>query len=252
MAGGASIQFQSYPESVPRLLEILGLDKELKKHHTIILKPTLKNSLAESTSPKFVEQVLSFCLKHKNPVADVFIAEGADGYETIDLFQELGYKKLAETYAVGLIDLNTAETFDVENNSFLKFQQIKYPRILLNAFVISLPVLREDEETILNLSTSTMLGAFPSPHYTGFFSRKKSKIRKWPIKYSIHDIAMCKMPDFAMIDASEQGKILAGKPLDIDKQAAKIFDMDWRSIPYLKLIDESLERQKERESSKVY
>ena len=76
--------------------------------------------------------------------------------------------------------------------------------------------------------------------YSGIFSRKKSKIRKWPIKYSIHDIIRCKMPDFSIIDSSENKVILAGLPVEIEKQAARTLGKDWRGIPYLKLIDEML------------
>ena len=84
-----------------------------------------------------------------------------------------------------------------------------------------------------------MLGAFPADYYSGFFSSKKSKIRKHPIKYSIHDILKCKMPDFTIIDASEKGIILAGRPLEMDKQAARLLEKDWKSISHLRLVDET-------------
>ena len=89
-----------------------------------------------------------------------------------------------------------------------------------------------------------MLGAFPANNYKGFFSRTKSKIRKWPIKYAIHDVLKCKVPDFAIMDSSEKGVILAGLPHEIDKQAAKLLALDWKDIGHLKLIEESfLEEQ---------
>jgi len=240
MVKGASIKFKSYGETIPKLLDILKLDRELKKYDKIILKPNLTSPIENSTEKEFVENVLKFCLEHKNPVAEIFIVEGVDGLETKDLFDALGYWKLAEKYSISLIDLNTTETDKLESPEFLKFSSIEYPRILLNSFLISLPKLYEDEETTMSGSLSNMLGAFPASHYSGFFSRGKNKIRKWPIKYSIHDIIKCKMPDFAIVDSSYHGSILAGLPLEIDKRSAELLGKEWKSIPFIKLIDGSL------------
>lgn len=242
MAKGVSIKFRSYSETVPRLLELINLGKEIKKHSKIVLKPHLTAIEGEKTSSTpvaFVEQVLRFCLKNKNPVSEVFIAEGADGVDTAELFDKLGYSKLAERYGVGLIDLNNTEVEKVEAYDFMKFSEVYYPKILKDNFVISLPVLVKDEETTFQGALSNMLGAFPSKYYKGFFSKTKSKIRKWPIKYSIHDVLKCKVPDFAIMDSSEKGVVLAGLPQEVDKQAAKLLGLDWKAVDYMKLIGES-------------
>ncbi len=238
MVKGASIKFTSYQESVQRLLGLLKVQNELKKYDKIILKPYIKDS-ETYTKKEFLEEVLKFCMANKNPVSSVFIAEGADGEDTTELFENIGYQKLAEKYGIGLIDLNNTETEEVVNADFLKFEEIKYPKILLESCVISLTPLQADEETGMITSLSNMLGAFPSQHYSGFFSLKKNKIRKWPIHYSIHDILKCKMPNFAVIDASQQGNIIAGLPIHIDKTAANHLGKEWKSIQHLKLASES-------------
>ena len=241
MAKGVSIKFRSYSETLPRLLELINLSKELKKHSKIILKPSVRQFEGEkslSTPVAFLEQVLRYCLKNKNPVSEVFIAEGVDGADTMDLFNKLGYSKLAERYSVGLIDLNNTEVEKVEAHDFQRFSEIMYPKILKEGFVISLPLLAEDAETDIQGALSNMLGAFPSKHYKGFFSKTKNKIRKWPIKYAVYDILKCKMPDFAIMDSSEKGVIIAGLPLEVDKQAAKLLNIDWRYISYLKMVEE--------------
>lgn len=245
---GASIKFKSYEETVPKILDILKLQRELKKYDKIVLKPCLTRSSEDSTPRELVESVLRFCLEHKNPVAEIFIAEGADGEDTADLFDEIGYRALAEKYPVSLVDLNQTETEEIENFDFLKFSNVEYPKILLEGLVISLPKLSENEETDISGALSNMLGAFPADHYSGFFSRGKNKIRKWPIKYSIHDIIKCKSPDFAVVDASSYGVILAGLPLEIDKQGAKLLGKNWKEVSHLKLLDEKLaEREDERD-----
>lgn len=236
MVKGISIKFKSYQDSVPSILKLIKLDEELKKHNRIVLKPFLKNSESDNTSAEFVEAVLKYCMTNKNPESEVFIAEGSDGENTMDLFDSLGYRALAEKYAIGLVDLNNTETTEVVNDNLIKFQNLMYPKILLDSFVISLPKLNLDEETEITGSLSNMLGAFPSQHYNGFFSRNKSKLRKHPIKYAIHDILLCKSPNLAVIDASDKGLILAGRPLELDQQAAKVLGKDWKSITHLRLI----------------
>jgi uncharacterized protein (DUF362 family) len=239
MAKGVSIKFRSYKETIPKLLSLIKIDRELKKHSKIVLKPSLRNEKSRNTDVSFVESVLQYCLEHKNPGTQVFIAEGSDGANTLELFDKRGYRELSEKYSIGLIDLNTAEVEQIQDGEFLKFEKIMYPKILLDSFVISLPVLSEDPETEISASLSNMLGAYPADYYQGIFSKTKNKIRKWPTKYAIHDLLKCKMPEFTVIDASEQGIILAGIPLNMDKQAAKLLGKEWKTISHLRLVSES-------------
>ncbi|OIO81781.1 hypothetical protein AUJ84_00080 [Candidatus Pacearchaeota archaeon CG1_02_32_132] len=248
MVKGVAIKFSSYGETIPKLLNLIKFDKELKKHDKIVLKPSLiEGEKEKSTKAEFVEQILKFCAENKNPGTEIFIAEGCDGADTENIFDKFGYRELSEKYGVGLIDLNHSETEVIERDDFLRFSDIYYPKILKESFVISLPFLREDNELEMAGSLSNMIGAFPSSKYTGFFSSNKNKIRKWPMKYAIHDILKCKMPEFSIIDASSKGGILAGQPLEMDKQAAKALKHDWKQIGHLKLVDEGFhEKDKDK------
>ncbi len=253
MAKGVSIKFQNYEFSVPKILNLIKLPDELKKHNTIILKPSLTNTSSLNTPAEFTESVLKYCLENKRPEAKILIAEGSDGVDTEEVFEKFGYRSLAERYNVSLIDLNTSDVQEIQDGEFLKFDKIMYPSILLNSFVISLPRLASDGELEMQGSLSNMLGAFSASHYKGFFSKKKNKIRNWHMKYSIHDILKCKMPDLAIIDASEQGSILAGVPLHMDVQAAKLLGKEPKSIAHLKLVADSFSEylQKQQESPQM-
>ena len=251
MANGASIKFTTYEESVPKLLKILGIGRQLKKYDRIVLKPFVRDLDSPYTEPKFVEQVLKFVLENKNPVSEVFIAEGSDGHDTLELFESLGYKTLAEKYSIGLIDLNNTELEEVSKPQYTRFESVQYPTILKDACVLSLPVLDHDLEVDVIDSLSNMIGAYPASIYSSFFSKKKSKMKRSPLYHSTHDIAITKIPEFSIIDASEFGYILAGLPLDIDKQASKLLKIDdWKTIPHLKAIDQSLTQIKERKKNK--
>lgn len=254
MAKGISIKFKSYGETVPKLLDVIKFNQELKKHGKIVLKPSLRNSQSLHSSPEFTEEVLKYILANKEPTAQVFIAEGSDGEDTMDVFDKLGYRNLSEKYSVGLIDLNFSEVEEIENGNFSKFDSIMYPKILKESFVVSIPKLAEDPELEMVGSLSNMIGAFPARYYKGLFSKQKTKIRNWPIKFSLCDLLMCKVPELAIIDASEQGSILAGVPLEMDRQAAKLLGKEWRSISHLKLIGETVPEKpviKESPSEKI-
>ncbi|MBX4212246.1 DUF362 domain-containing protein [Candidatus Pacearchaeota archaeon] len=242
MVKGVSIKFKSYAD-VPKLLDLIKLEKELKKHSKIVIKPSLKDENSQNTPVEFTEEVLRYCMANKNPAAEVFIAEGSDGNITMDLFDKEGYRKLAEKYSVGLIDLNHSEVEEIHDGEFMKFSNIMYPKILLDSFIISLPKLAEDPEMEMQGSLSNMIGAFPLSYYKGFFSSTKNKLRKWPLKYAVHDILRCKMPSLGIIDASSQGMIIAGQPLEIDKQAAKALGKDWKGVGYIRLVDDSFAHQ---------
>lgn len=239
MVKGVSIKFKSYEETILKLLEIIKFDNEIKKHDKIVLKPNLiEGDPDRGTKVEFVEEILKFIMKNKNPGTEIFIVEGCDGKNTMDVFDDLGYKTLAEKYDVGLIDLNKTETTEVESEEFLGFDSIMYPKILLESFVISLPKLLKNNGLIYG-SLDSMVGAFPANYYSGFFSSDKNKLRKYGFKFQVHDILKCKMPNFSILDFSDEGLILAGKPLEMDKQGAKLLGIDWRNVPHLRLVDDS-------------
>ena len=245
MAKGLAIKFNSYERSVHKILELVNLQKELKKYDNIVIKVPLNPDSENKLSINFVDSVLSFIMAHKNPVSSVYIAEGSDGADTMDLFENEGYSSLSEKYGVGLLDLNTSETEEIRDSEFLQFEEIYYPKILLNSFIISLAKTGVSNSTVIEGSLFNMIGTYPASHYKGFFSKGKSKLKRYNIKHLIHDILKCKMPDFAVIDASTEGMVLAGLPLEMDKQIARLLNLEWRNIPYLRLLDEALPSIKE-------
>jgi uncharacterized protein (DUF362 family) len=250
MVKGVSIKLASYEETVPKLLKLIKFDQELKKHQSIVLKPTLGMDKQKNTETAFAEAVVRFCIEHKNSEAQLFIAEGCDGEDTMDLFNELGYHVLAEKYGIGLVDLNKTHCEEVGSNEFVGFKSIMYPSLLRSSYVISLPKLQKDQRTEISGVIAGMEGAFPARYYKGFFSSKKNKLDQYPLKYRLHDIIVCKLPDFALVDAHEKNVLLAGHALEMDKQGAKLLGLDWKAIAYLRMVDETLESRKKEEENK--
>ena len=248
MTKGVAVNFQSYAETIPKVLRLIKFDNELKKHDRIVIKPQLIVGAPEkSTKAEFLEPIIQFCVANKNPASEIILAEGVDGAETMDVFEEMGYTKLAEKYGIGLADLNEAASVEIQNPEFLRFKSIHYPEMLLNSFVMTATPLLLNKELGMSASLDSMRGAFPAYKYRGFFSSTKNKLSNHPAKYQIHDILKCKMPEFAMIDASNKSLMIVGKPLDMDKQAAKVLGMDWKNIQHLRLIDESFSPAKKED-----
>ncbi|MEK6915811.1 MAG: DUF362 domain-containing protein [Nanoarchaeota archaeon] len=249
MVKGLAVKLKSYDETVPKVLSMIKLEEELKKHKNIVIKVHLVPGHPEdSTKIEFLEPLVQFCVANKSMGSSIILAEGCDGAETRDLFDELGFTKLAEKYSLGLIDLNESSSVEVQNPEFLRFRSIFYPELLLNSFVITATPARLHNELGISASLNTMLGAFPGYRYRGFFSNVKKKLRGHPLKYQVHDILKCKMPDLAVIDAGERGFLIMGKPLDMDKQVSKLLGLDWNTIPHIRLADESFSQPPREES----
>ena len=101
MVKGVAVKLKSFEETIPKLLELIKFDQELKKHDKIVLKPNLiEGDETIATKKEFVEPIINFILHNKNPGAEVFIAEGCDGHNTLEIFEDLGYTFLAEKYGI--------------------------------------------------------------------------------------------------------------------------------------------------------
>jgi len=247
------IKFSNYEKSIPELLDSLNFGRNVAKEEKIILKPNLTcfKEFPTTTHPKFVEEIIKYIRKY-NQKAKIIIAEGSGGDPTEKCFQELEYGVLSEKYNIPLINLNTAETLRIEKPEFKKFDFIDYPKLLLDGFLISLPVLKEHIEATVTISLKNMLGCYPSKHPHKDW---KAEMHKWHIDYSIHDIIVCQYPDFAICDASvgqmkneihgipkEFNLLLAGEPLELDKRGAVILGHNWEKIRHLVFIDELLKK----------
>ncbi len=248
MAKGVAVNLKSYDETIPKVLKLIKFDEELKKHDKIIIKPQIIVGAPDKSSrPEFLEPIIQFCVANKNHGSEIILADGVDGAETHEIFDEFGYTKLAEKYGIGLADLNEAASVEIQNPEFLRFKSVHFPEMLLNGFVITATPLAKHSELGMSASLDSMRSAFPAYKYRGFFSSTKNKLEKHPLKYQIHDILKCKMPELSIIDASERGLLIVGKPLDMDKQAAKVLGLEWHQVPHLKLVEESFSPAKKEE-----
>jgi len=247
MSHVAKVKFVDYKSSIAKALDLIGASNRLPQQGLIIIKPNLTNSSPPpvTTSITAVEAVYNYCKAHTN--AEIAIGEGCGTGSTPDVFAVLGYTDLAERYGLRLIDFNQAETIILENSNALQLKQFHMPRIVQQAFIISLPVLKDHSFTKTTIAMKNMFGIASGKFYAG--SWNKSKLHSPSTDKSVVDICLYKKPDLSVVDASValQGMHLAGThkniglilagfdPVAVDTLGSKLLGHNPKKLQYLTL-----------------
>lgn len=119
------------------------------------------------------------------------------------------------------------------------------PEVLLDAYVISVPVLKDHCFTVTTVAMKNMFGIAPAPFYQG--SWNKSALHSPSTHRSVVDLCLYKKPDLSVVDASvalegmhlsgtprKLNTILAGfDPVAVDAIASEMMGHDPRKIKYL-------------------
>lgn len=248
-----SVNFVSFPKSVPEILEKAGLHKLIKSQQKIILKPNLTTNLPPpcTTPIELVEEVVKFC--QKNSKAEIIIAEGSGGCDTLTSFRDLDYNQLAEKYETKLVDLNREERIELANPKTRALKKIKLPKVLFEGFFINLPVLKQHDEGILTCATKNLFGIYLNSglikHFMPNWWNKSELHFKYGVQDSIYDLNLYRPSDFVLVDASigQMGNEIHGPPcrpplkklfagfnnLEVDRFCAPFLNLDPSQIPYL-------------------
>ena len=115
------------------------------------------------------------------------------------------------------MDFNETESILLENKNALQLKKLYVPKIVPDAFVISIPVLKDHSFTVTTVAMKSMFGIAPGKYYKG--SWNKSKLHSPSTDKSVVDVCMYKRPGFCVVDASvgPAGMHLAGKERKIGK-----------------------------------
>jgi len=265
--------FDTYEKSIKRIFKALKI-KEKIKEDKIVIKPnlTINKKPPTTTDVNCVREIIKniFDLKIRSKI---FIAEGSGGCDTLKAFKELGYKELEKEFDIKIIDLNRAKRIRIKNESAIALKQIYFPKILLNSFLINVPVPKEHSSAIITNSLKNMFGIYLSKGYIAewgilknigvivsrnVFARgwSKADLHIFGVHKSIHDLNIYKKPDLTICDAriGQKGneidgfpcnppinKIIASyDPVACDSYVAKIFGWDWKEIEYLRYCNKKI------------
>lgn len=213
----AKVDFESYETSIPRALDLIGAGPVLPRDGLIIIKPNLTNDSPPpvTTHVDATRAVCSYCRAHTS--AEIVIADGCGSGTTRETFDANGYTSLAEELGIRLIDLNEEDTVTLACKDAVQLKQFHMPRIVKDAYVVSVPVLKDHSFTETTIAMKNMFGIAPTPFYAG--SWNKSKLHSPSTHQSVVDVCLYKMPDLSVVDASValSGMHLAGTPRHLNK-----------------------------------
>jgi len=249
MSQVAKVKFIDYQSSINKVLNLIGAGARLPQEGLIIIKPNLTNSSPPpvTTNVAAAEAVYNYCQAHTK--AEIVIGEGTGSGKTADVFTALGYAALAKKYRIKLIDFNEAETVMLQNNDALQLKQFHMPAIVREAFVISLPVLKNHSFTATTIAMKNMFGIAPGKFYAS--SWNKSKLHSPSTDKSVLDVCLYKRPDLSVVDASValKGSHLSGKqkniglilagfdPVAVDALGSELLGHNPKRLEYLRLAD---------------
>ena len=247
MSKVAKVKFVDYKSSIAKALDLIDAGARLPQERLIIIKPNLTNSSPPpvTTSVAAVEAVYNYCKNHTK--TEIIIGEGCGTGTTPEVFAALGYTDLAKRHGIKLIDFNQAETVVLKNDNALQLKQFHMPRIVREAFVISLPVLKDHSFTKTTIAMKNMFGIAPGRFYAG--SWNKSKLHNPSTDKSVVDVCLYKNPDLSVADASValKGTHLGGKhktldsilagfdPVAVDALGSKLLGHNPKRLEYLTL-----------------
>ena len=245
------VDFCSYEESVPALMELLGAARVLGEQKRVVIKPNLVNtSRPPITTPVQLVAAIAEYVKSVS-TAETIIAEGCGApiYNTHRPFRKLGYSDLAKSNGIVLVDLNHAETTELTDHRCRVFPKFMMPRLVMDSFLISVPVLKKHSLAKVTLTMKNMLGCAPPDHYGGFIW-KKSRFHK-NMHRSIFEMNLYRTPDFTILDGSvglgchhlggpecspPVGKLIGGfDPVAVDAYGAELLGVDWRNVEHIRL-----------------
>jgi len=247
MADVAKIRFTDYRSSVAAALDAVGAADRLPDDRLVIIKPNLTNADGPpvTTPVAAAEAVCDYCRAHC--AAEVAIGEGCGSGTTVAAFEANGYAALARRRGIRLIDFNGEPAVTLRRDDALQLEQLHLPEVAREAFLISLPILKDHCFTDTTIAMKNMFGLAPAPYYKG--SWNKSKLHSPSTHKSVFDVCLYRPPDLCVVDAvvalagmhlsgtpRNLGLILAGfDPVAVDAVGSRLMGHDPARIEYLRL-----------------
>lgn len=247
MSTVARIRFTDYETSIPRALDAIGAADVLPAGGLIIIKPNLINADGPPVTTDFraAEAVYTYCRSRTG--AEIAIGEGCGSGTTAETFDANGYTDLARRHDIRLIDFNREPAVKLTRDDALHLKELHLPAVAVDAFIISLPVLKDHSFTRTTVAMKNMFGLPPGPFYGGAWN--KSKLHTPSTDRSVFDVCLYKRPALSVVDASVAltGMHLAGTPkrlglilastdcVAVDAIASQLLGHDPHDLEYLTL-----------------
>lgn len=245
-----TIEFTTYTGSVAEIFERLSAGRIIAGQQRILIKPNLvtDSPYPVTTSPACCGAVIDY-VRSLNPHAEIIIAEGTGDpkFKGMQIFDVLGYTKLAREKQVRLIDLNQEPVVRLENQQCKRFPEFYMPEIAMSCYIISVPVLKVHTLSGFTGTMKNMMGFAPPSHYSGGGWNKAAFHRD--LQAGIYDLNLYRHADLSLMDAvvgmadshlggrkcnPPVGRLVAGyNPTEVDRISVGLLGLDWNKIGHL-------------------
>ena len=247
----AEVPFTTYGEAVRQALDTAGAREVMARQKLVLVKPNLVNAAPPpvTTPVDCCAAVIDYVREFSR--AEVVIGEGCGDAlrDTAEVFELLGYADLASRTGAALVDLNTQPLRRLTRPDCPVFPEMHLPEISLEAFLLSVPVLKAHSLAGMTGSLKNMIGLAPPRHYAGSHGTWKKAVFHSRMQQSIIDLNRYRCADLTVMDASVGmaeyhlggpecdppiNRILAGfDPLALDREGAGLLGLDWRDVGHL-------------------
>lgn len=200
------VEFIDYNSSVFKALDELNISEKIFKINKFVIKPNLVTAdpPPTTTDVRCVEAIIKYIL-NANKNANIIIAEGTadNNSSTFEAYKKLRYTELEKKYSkVKLVDLNTNIVVSLKNSDALVLKELKVSSEILNAYFISVPVLKDHSLNTVTLSIKNLIGILPEKFYSGYWNFKKSMVHKFGTDKVIFDLYNYVKINLAVIDGA--------------------------------------------------
>lgn len=233
-------------DGIRRSVQLLGgIEKIVEKGDRVILKPNLEAPrearTGATTSMIFIETAVDMT---REVGAVPIVAEGPFmNYNAEAVFQITGVRALCDRLGVQFVNLNTAETVEVEVPGGKAHKKLRLPRVVVKAEkLINLPKLKTHHLTTITCAMKNLKGVLPGQE------KQLSHVRG--IHQAVVDINKIVRSDLVIVDGLlamegmgptfggvvDLGVVAAGtNVIAIDSICAVIMGINPLHIPHLKL-----------------
>ncbi|WP_291319200.1 DUF362 domain-containing protein [Desulfonatronospira sp.] len=244
--------FAGYPATLAACLDEIGADMVFRRRRLIWIKPNLVNDspFPVTSDPEMIRALVEYV--RENSRARIIIAEGCgdSGMETREVFESLGYDRLAGELGVELVDLNHEPLKRLRNPEFQVLPEIYLPKSIFSGMLISVPVLKRHSLAGVTLAMKNLMGLAPPKHYQQGGSWKKSYFHS-RMQRSIFELNCYRKPDLSIVDARvglaqyhlggaecspPVQKMIAGfDPVAVDAAGAELLGLSWEDVGHIRM-----------------
>lgn len=156
--------------SLEKALDMLPIDKIIKKGDTVVITPNWVNEKGPKAGvcvgPKTLKKLIQY-VKKKQP-KKIVIATGSGGAKTVDVMEKVGYSKVIKDEEVEFVDLNYGPYIDLNlNHHIIKSTPINK---IINEVdvIISFTQLKQHEEATVTASIKNVAMGWPPAEVHGY------------------------------------------------------------------------------------